>query len=115
MGIGPVPAVKKLLAKTGLSLEDFDLVELNEAFAAQVLAVLKDLPIPMEKLNVNGGVDRARPSDRLHRHAHRRHAALRDDAPQGAPRARDAVRVSGGMGMAMAIELANSANEDSCE
>src|SRR3954466_546888 len=55
MGIGPVPAVKKLLEKTGLSLEDFDLVELNEAFAAQVLAVLKDLPIPIEKLNVNGG------------------------------------------------------------
>ena len=55
MGIGPVPAVKKLLKKTGLALDDFDLVELNEAFAAQVLAVLKDLPIPMEKLNVNGG------------------------------------------------------------
>jgi acetyl-CoA C-acetyltransferase len=55
MGIGPVPAVNKLLAKTGLALADFDLVELNEAFAAQVLAVLKDLPIPMEKLNVNGG------------------------------------------------------------
>src|SRR4029079_12930804 len=55
MGIGPVPAVKKLLDKTGLSLDDFDLVELNEAFAAQVLAVLKDLPISMEKLNVNGG------------------------------------------------------------
>jgi acetyl-CoA C-acetyltransferase len=55
MGIGPVPAVKKLLKNTGLSLEDFDLVELNEAFAAQVLAVLKDLPIPMDRLNVNGG------------------------------------------------------------
>jgi len=55
MGIGPVPAVHKLLKKTGLALEDFDLVELNEAFAAQVLAVLKDLPISMEKLNVNGG------------------------------------------------------------
>src|SRR5262245_21109023 len=55
MGIGPVPAVKRLLKKTGLSLDDFDLVELNEAFAAQVLAVLKDLPIPMERLNVNGG------------------------------------------------------------
>jgi acetyl-CoA C-acetyltransferase len=55
MGIGPVPAVKKLLAKTGLSLEAFDLVELNEAFAAQVLAVLKDLPIPADRLNVNGG------------------------------------------------------------
>src|SRR6266568_5097603 len=55
MGIGPVPAVRKLLKKTGLALEDFDLVELNEAFAAQVLAVLKDLPIPVERLNVNGG------------------------------------------------------------
>ena len=42
MGIGPVPAVQKLLAKTGLTLEDFDLVELNEAFAPQVLAVLQD-------------------------------------------------------------------------
>ena len=55
MGIGPVPAVQKLLKQTGLSLDDFDLVELNEAFAAQVLAVLKDLPVPPEKLNVNGG------------------------------------------------------------
>ena len=55
MGIGPVPAVQKLLEKTGLGLADFDLVELNEAFAPQVLAVLKDLPIPMDRLNVNGG------------------------------------------------------------
>jgi acetyl-CoA C-acetyltransferase len=55
MGIGPVPAVQKLLVRTGLRLEDFDLVELNEAFAPQVLAVLRDLPIPSEKLNVNGG------------------------------------------------------------
>jgi acetyl-CoA C-acetyltransferase len=55
MGIGPVPAVRKLLDRTGLRLSDFDLVELNEAFAPQVLAVLKDLPIPMDRLNVNGG------------------------------------------------------------
>lgn len=55
MGIGPVPAVRKLLARTTLSLDDFDLVELNEAFAAQVLAVLRDLPIKPERLNVNGG------------------------------------------------------------
>lgn len=55
MGIGPVPAVHKLLAQTGLTLEDFDLVELNEAFAPQVLACLRDLPIPEEKVNVNGG------------------------------------------------------------
>jgi acetyl-CoA C-acetyltransferase len=55
MGIGPVPAVRKLFARTGLTMADFDLVELNEAFAPQVLAVLKDEPIPLEKLNVNGG------------------------------------------------------------
>lgn len=55
MGIGPVPAMRKLFARTGLRLADFDLVELNEAFAPQVLAVLRDEPIPSEKLNVNGG------------------------------------------------------------
>jgi acetyl-CoA C-acetyltransferase len=55
MGIGPVPAMRKLFARTALSIADFDLVELNEAFAAQVLAVLRDEPIPSEKLNVNGG------------------------------------------------------------
>ena len=55
MGIGPVPAIKKLYERHGLDIESFDLVELNEAFAAQVLAVLKDVPIPSDKLNVNGG------------------------------------------------------------
>jgi acetyl-CoA C-acetyltransferase len=103
MGIGPVPAVRKLLKKTGLSLDDFDLVELNEAFAAQVLAVLKDLPIPMEKLNVNGGaIALGHPIgctgtrivvsllyEMLRRRARRGLATL---------------CVSGGMGMALAIE-----------
>jgi acetyl-CoA C-acetyltransferase len=55
MGIGPVPAMRKLFQRTGLQMDDFDLVELNEAFAPQVLAVLRDEPIPSEKLNVNGG------------------------------------------------------------
>jgi acetyl-CoA C-acetyltransferase len=55
MGIGPVPAVRALLSRTGLALDDFDLVELNEAFAPQVLAVLAELPIARERLNVNGG------------------------------------------------------------
>jgi acetyl-CoA acyltransferase len=54
-GIGPVPAVRKVLKIAGLSLEDVDLVELNEAFAAQVLACLKELPIDPEIVNVNGG------------------------------------------------------------
>src|SRR2546426_3343355 len=55
MGIGPVPAVRKLLTKTGMKLEDFELVEINEAFAAQVIACLRELPVDPERLNVNGG------------------------------------------------------------
>jgi acetyl-CoA C-acetyltransferase len=55
MGIGPVPAVRKLLERTARRLEDYDLVELNEAFAAQVLACLRDLPIDPARLNVWGG------------------------------------------------------------
>jgi acetyl-CoA C-acetyltransferase len=55
MGIGPVPAIQKALDKAKLSLDDIDLFELNEAFAAQSLAVLRDLPIPEDKINVNGG------------------------------------------------------------
>jgi acetyl-CoA acyltransferase len=54
-GIGPVPAIRKALKSAGLTLDDIDLVELNEAFAAQVLACLRELPIDPGKLNVNGG------------------------------------------------------------
>ncbi|MDZ7311667.1 MAG: thiolase family protein, partial [candidate division KSB1 bacterium] len=55
MGIGPVPAVRALLQKYNLKLEDIDLVELNEAFAAQVIACDRELHFDMSKLNVNGG------------------------------------------------------------
>lgn len=55
MGVGPVPSSKKALAKAGLKIEDIDLVEANEAFAAQSLAVRKDLGLDPEKTNVNGG------------------------------------------------------------
>lgn len=55
MGIGPVPAVKLALEKSGLSLSDMDLIELNEAFAAQVLACDRELQFDHSKLNVNGG------------------------------------------------------------
>lgn len=54
-GLGPVPAIRKVLKLAGLSLDQIDLIELNEAFAAQVLACLKELPIDPDKLNVNGG------------------------------------------------------------
>jgi acetyl-CoA acyltransferase len=54
-GIGPVPAIKKALQRAGMTLDQIDLVELNEAFAAQVLACLRELPIDPDRLNVNGG------------------------------------------------------------
>jgi acetyl-CoA C-acetyltransferase len=103
MGIGPVPAMRKLFARTGLTLQDFDLVELNEAFAPQVLAVLRDEPIPMQKLNVNGGAialghpigcTGARILVTL-LHEMRRRKARRGLAT---------LCVSGGLGMAMALE-----------
>jgi acetyl-CoA acetyltransferase family protein len=55
MGIGPVPAVRKVLARTGLTVADLDLVELNEAFASQSLAVIRELGLDAETVNVNGG------------------------------------------------------------
>jgi acetyl-CoA acyltransferase len=55
MGVGPVAAVPRLLKRTGMSLSDVDVVELNEAFAAQAVAVIRELGIDEEKVNVNGG------------------------------------------------------------
>jgi acetyl-CoA C-acetyltransferase len=54
MGIGPVPAVRAVLKKAGLSVADLDVIELNEAFAAQALAVIRELGLPPEKTNPNG-------------------------------------------------------------
>ncbi|HEV2659829.1 MAG TPA: thiolase family protein, partial [Ktedonobacteraceae bacterium] len=55
MGLGPIPATRKVLQRAGLSLHDIDLIELNEAFAAQSLQCTRELEIDQEKLNVNGG------------------------------------------------------------
>ena len=55
MGIGPVPAVQNLLKRTGLTIGDFDVIESNEAFAAQALAVNKELGLDPAKVNPNGG------------------------------------------------------------
>jgi acetyl-CoA C-acetyltransferase len=55
MGIGPIPAVRKLLARTGIEIAQIDLVELNEAFASQSLAVVRELGIDEDRVNVNGG------------------------------------------------------------
>jgi len=55
MGLGPIPATRKVLKRAGLTIEDLDVIELNEAFAAQVLPCIRELQIPQEKLNPNGG------------------------------------------------------------
>ena len=55
MGVGPVAACKKVFARTGYTIDDIDLVEANEAFAAQSIAVARDLNFDMSKVNVNGG------------------------------------------------------------
>jgi 3-oxoadipyl-CoA thiolase len=55
MGVGPIPAVRKLLARTGVAIEELDLVELNEAFASQSVAVIRELGLDPERVNVNGG------------------------------------------------------------
>jgi acetyl-CoA C-acetyltransferase len=55
MGMGPVPAVRALLSRAGVMIEDIDLVELNEAFASQSLAVIRELGLDEDKVNVNGG------------------------------------------------------------
>jgi acetyl-CoA C-acetyltransferase len=103
MGIGPVPAIRKMEAKHGLKLADFDLIELNEAFAAQVLACDRELHFDREKLNVNGGAialghpigcTGTRITVTLI------HEMLKRKSKRGLA----TLCVSGGMGMALAIE-----------
>jgi acetyl-CoA C-acetyltransferase len=103
MGIGPVPAIKKLTERIGLALGDFDLVELNEAFAAQVLAVLQDAPIAADRLNVNGGaIALGHPIGATG--ARIVVTLLHELERRGAKRGLATLCVSGGMGMALAIE-----------
>jgi acetyl-CoA C-acetyltransferase len=105
MGLGPVPAVRKLLKKTGRQLEDYELVELNEAFAAQVLACDRELHFNREHLNVNGGAialghpigcTGARITVTL------LHEMLKRQARRGLA----TLCVSGGLGMALELEAA---------
>src|SRR5436190_12332407 len=103
MGIGPVPAIRKLTERTGLTIDDFDLVELNEAFAAQVLAVLADVPISADRLNVNGGaIALGHPIGCTG--ARIVVTLLHELERRGARRGLATLCVSGGMGMALAIE-----------
>jgi acetyl-CoA C-acetyltransferase len=105
MGIGPVPAARKLIERTGMKLDDFGLVEMNEAFAAQVIACLRELPIDPERLNVNGGAialghpigcTGTRILTTLLHEMHKRDVA----------RGLATLCISGGMGIAMAVEKA---------
>ena len=103
MGIGPVPAIHKLAERTGLASDAFDLVELNEAFAAQALAVLKDVPISSDRLNVNGGaIALGHPIGCTG--ARIVVTLLHELERRGATRGLATLCVSGGMGMALAIE-----------
>ncbi len=103
MGLGPVPAVRDLCRRTGIALEDFELIELNEAFAVQALAVMRELGMREERVNVNGsgialghpiGATGARIVVSLLHELERRNAHL----------GLATLCVGGGMGMAMAIE-----------
>jgi len=103
MGIGPVPAIHKLEQKHGLKLSDFDLVELNEAFAAQVLACERSLHFNLDSLNVNGGaIALGHPigctGTRI------TVTLLHEMLKRKARRGLATLCVSGGMGMALAIE-----------
>jgi len=103
MGIGPVPAVKRLLERTGRQLADYDLVELNEAFAAQMLACLKDLPFSRDRLNVNGGaIGLGHPIGATG--ARIVVTLLHEMARQGKKRGLATLCMSGGMGMAVEFE-----------
>jgi acetyl-CoA C-acetyltransferase len=104
MGIGPVPAIRKLSERTGLGVDAFDLVEINEAFAAQVLAVLKDVPISSDRLNVNGGaIALGHPIGSTG--ARLVVTLMHELERRGARRGLATLCVSGGMGMALAIEM----------
>jgi acetyl-CoA C-acetyltransferase len=103
MGIGPVPAIQKLRERIALGIDDFDLVELNEAFAVQVLAVLAETPIAADRLNVNGGaIALGHPIGCTG--ARMVVTLLHELERRGAKRGLATLCVSGGMGMALAIE-----------
>jgi acetyl-CoA C-acetyltransferase len=103
MGIGPVPAVRSLLSRNRITMGDVDLVELNEAFAAQVLACAKDLELDLAKVNVNGGsIALGHPIGATG--ARTVVTLLHEMRRRGAKRGIATLCVSGGMGMAVLFE-----------
>ncbi len=103
MGIGPVPAIRALCEKSGQSISDFDLIELNEAFSAQAIACYRDLQLDSERVNVNGGaIALGHPIGATGSRivVTLLHEMRRRDAARGLA----ALCMSGGMGMALALE-----------
>jgi acetyl-CoA C-acetyltransferase len=102
MGIGPVPAVNELMRRRSLKIADFDLIELNEAFAAQVLACDRELHLPRERLNVNGGaIALGHPIGATG--ARIVVTLLHEMARRGARRGLATLCISGGMGLALEL------------
>jgi acetyl-CoA C-acetyltransferase len=103
MGIGPVPAIRQLFARIGWTMADVDLIELNEAFAPQVLAVLHDVPMDRARLNVNGGaIALGHPIGATG--ARILVTLIHELARRGLRRGLATLCVSGGLGMALAVE-----------
>ena len=103
MGIGPIPAVRALLAQTGMSIADVDVVEINEAFAAQVVPCMRELAIPAEKLNPFGGaIALGHPFGMTG--ARIMTTLLNDLETLDATYGIESMCVAGGMGMAMLVE-----------
>ncbi len=103
MGIGPVPAIRALLERTKLALSDIDLIELNEAFAAQVIACARDLSLDLAKVNVNGGaIALGHPIGATG--ARIATTLLHEMKRRGARRGLATLCISGGMGMAVLFE-----------
>ena len=103
MGLGPIPAIQKLLAATGKTIDDIDVVEINEAFAAQIVPCKQELEIPDEKLNPFGGaIALGHPFGMTG--ARIMTTLLNDLEPTGGTYGIESMCVAGGMGMAMLVE-----------
>ncbi len=103
MGIGPVPAIRRLCEKSGTRLEDYDLIELNEAFAAQAIACYRDLELDTERVNVNGGaIGLGHPIGATGSRIVV--TLLHEMKRRGTKRGLASLCMSGGMGMALALE-----------
>jgi acetyl-CoA C-acetyltransferase len=106
MGLGPIPAIQKLLANTGMAMSDIDVIEINEAFAAQIVPCKAELEIPDEKLNPFGGaIALGHPFGMTG--ARIMTTLLNDMQTLDATYGIESMCVAGGMGMAMLVERLN--------